>query len=739
MTHNRLPWGVVRALVFLLLSATTASAQNYEYTSVFQPNLAQIGVTKTLHNDLKALISKSKAAKNVGIAILDGRSDSTHPDLKGRLTVSTVYRGSYRQYDDHGTHVAGIAGAGQNSKGIVGVAPTAKLYSIPVFDDNGWVASDLGRAALNKAVALGAKVANMSYGPMSAGDVFLSGELNIFDDFKSSMVLVRAAGNDGVDAWNESYSFDASDTLSHLLIVGSVDGGNDISSFSNRPGAACIGSAGCAADDMLKNFFIVAPGEDIASDMPGKSYAYMSGTSMASPHVAGAAALVFQQALASKQTLTPTQVAAILKQSATDLGNAGVDGVYGWGLLDVAAALSPVGGTFMATGSSVDAGLVPLTGSSISRSSVLGSSRAIEKAMGGMVVFDGFQRAFVVENPQLEGADSTLATDAVAGLNSSLSYKSVELGAYGSYQLTLHEGGGMAEAANVLSFASEDYRITTGLGTAKAFFTQGVAVPAGAYSQTLGATFFQGAGDAGTALENAMFAGGDYQVAPGRMLSVLYMHGADELEDASGSAAQSVDLLKMGSQMAMTDSVSMGVSYGLLREEGQLLGMESAGGMALGEVGLTQLAGVQFEARLDARTRLSGFAEVSLSSASGNGDSLFSSPSDWRGSRMGLALSRSGVAQAGDVVSVSVIRPWRIDEGDVDALVATGREWDGTVIYEARSASLGTDEVPIDLGLSYVKAGGVLGYGASVWLRDNDVRSLEPDEVSVAAAMSWNF
>ena len=737
---------VLLGSVMILASAAPALAQNYEYSTSSQRNLTQIQVSRTLHTNLRNYIAPYSAARNVGIAILDGLADANHADLRGRTGVHRVYGGSYTRLDNHGTHVAGIAGGSQNGTGIVGVAPTARLFSIPVFDDRGWVANDLGLAALDRAVSLGAKVVNMSYGPTSPGDVILPGELNLFDNYLSSMVLVRAAGNNGVNAVNEFYSGDASSSLAHLLIVGSVNASNGISSFSNRPGEACIASSSvCSEDDKMKNFFIVAPGERILSDIPGNRYGTMSGTSMAAPHVAGAAALVFQDAYDGRTFLSPAQVANILKQTATDIGTPGVDGVFGWGLLNVARALGPVGPVRVATTGSVSTSSQTMSGSILRQSSVMGQSSAFEQLFDGMVVFDSYGRGFVMSGVGIAGTRSSLADDAVSSLSASLLMEG-DVREMGAGRLSLYQSGDAEVGFSGFSFATEGYAIATGAGNTAAYFTQtGVAADAG-QSRQLGTRFFTGAGDVGQAFTNGYFSGADISLTPSLTLSALYAHGADQILDGQSDWTDALtgdtsasDLVTVGAAMDLGQSGTLGVSFSLLREEGAMLGLQSDGAFSLGETSTTQMLGLSYIHRLSERLSIDAFAQLGLTSMDGADQSIFSSVSDVWSTKAGLSLTGTGMLQPKDVMRLSLVSPWRIAEGDVEAQVAVGREFDGTVNYETRRMSLAGGDMPLDVGLSYMLNAGSLSYGASLWLRDSDVSTVSVDEAVAATGFSLKF
>jgi subtilisin family serine protease len=248
----------------------------------------------------------------------------------------------------HGTHVAGIAAAVKNNEGIHGVAYNAKILSINVIEGTTVAAGDDG-AGIVHAAAGGAKVVNMSWGVgggingdqlkyVTIGDTeYLSEKASISDSLTAAtandILLTVAAGNDGnVDFVGipAVFATDA-DLGGNMLTVGAVDFDGNIASFSNH----------CK---QVKDKCLVAPGVGIYSSVPTDSYDSFNRTSMAAPHVAGAAAVL----RSAWPALTAAQTAQILLDSATDLGAAGVEDIYGHGMLNLLAAVKTEGGTIPA-------------------------------------------------------------------------------------------------------------------------------------------------------------------------------------------------------------------------------------------------------------------------------------------------------------------------------------------------------------------------------------------------------
>lgn len=246
--------------------------------------------------------------KGVKVAVLDTGVDETHPDLKGVETAQRNFSSSPDSVDryGHGTHVAStIAGSGARSGGLYkGVAPGVKLLDAKVLDDEGNGDYSSIISGMQWAVDQGATVVNMSLGstdepgvdPMEEAVARLSGKA----------LFVVAAGNEGPAAGTLRTPGSAPEALT----VGAVDKQDQIADFSSR---------GPSADGVAKPD-ITAPGVDITAahttqspyPAPPEGYVSMSGTSMATPHVAGAAALVRQQ----HPDWSPARIKALLTGSA---------------------------------------------------------------------------------------------------------------------------------------------------------------------------------------------------------------------------------------------------------------------------------------------------------------------------------------------------------------------------------------------------------------------------------------
>ena len=245
--------------------------------------------------------------KGIYVAVID-TGIWPHNDLKGNLLggISFVPGQSWVDGHGHGTHVAGTIAARMNGSGVVGVAPSAYLYAIKVLSNGGsgnwsWLMS--GLYWMRKYYGCTFDVANMSLGASSA-----PAAVEAYVNYAAQRtLLVTAAGNSGgVVGYPARYP--------RCLAVSAIGSSNTITSWS------------CRGPEVE----LCAPGVNIVSTIPGNSYSYMSGTSMAAPHVAGAAALC----RGTHRYLDMDHIRNILKGTADDLGNPGKDDKYGYGRVD---------------------------------------------------------------------------------------------------------------------------------------------------------------------------------------------------------------------------------------------------------------------------------------------------------------------------------------------------------------------------------------------------------------------
>lgn len=265
------------------------------------------------------------------VAILDTGIDQDHEDLA--KVISNANFTSSGTVDDnygHGTHVGGIAAAATNNgKGVAGVGYACSLMNVKVLGDNGsgydsWVANGIVWAADN-----GADVINMSLGGSYPSSTL---EAAVNYAWGKGVVVVAAAGNDGDT--NPEYPA----AYQNCIAVVATDQNDSKAGFSNYGDWVDIAAPGVNTFSTLPNHRHRLQG------FAGRDYGYLSGTSMASPHAAGAAALVVAAGITDSNGngRVNDEVRQVLEGTAKDLGDPGKDQVYGYGLVDAAAAVTAV-------------------------------------------------------------------------------------------------------------------------------------------------------------------------------------------------------------------------------------------------------------------------------------------------------------------------------------------------------------------------------------------------------------
>ena len=256
----------------------------------------QYALAESADNDIDAPAAWNRLTTCATVAVLDTGIQLNHPDLKQNLWtngketnngldddgngyvddvngVDTVTgRGSGEDENGHGTHVAGIIGArGNNGRGISGLCWKVKIINVRIMDADGrgYVAQQV--AGIEYALRAGAKVINCSFGGPDSSDVMRDA---IAEARKQGALIVAAAGNDGVDTDKRPF-YPASYPDSNVLSVAATDDRDRLASFSNYGD---------------KTVDLAAPGDAVGSTYLRSDYRYMSGTSMAAPYVAAAAA-----------------------------------------------------------------------------------------------------------------------------------------------------------------------------------------------------------------------------------------------------------------------------------------------------------------------------------------------------------------------------------------------------------------------------------------------------------------
>ena len=681
------------------------------------------------------IILPGSTGPGVLVAVVDTGIDLSHSEFAGRIAPGgTCFGGpsvcfglGIRGNDDqgHGTHVAGIIGAAANGVGTTGVAPAALLLPVKVLDSGGFGGYPSVISGISYAASHRARVINMSFGgPMpQATDPMLAS----LQQAARTAVIVAAAGNDGNGApllYPAAYATEAG-VVGRMIIAGSVDATNTISSFSQTPG-----TGGCLTvirtKTCYKDVFLVAPGDAILSTAPGGGYATHSGTSMAAPYISGVAARVLQ----TSPFLTPQQVVSILLQSATDLGAPGTDGVYGRGLVNLSAALAPLGVTSIATSGANTAGFTGtgavgsagvagvlgagLRGSTVAKSAVFFDSYGRDyrtdltaaiapgaTSIEGFLTQDGLFRSvsFAGNGFSLSGlvpaeSENTVVTAGLSGKQAGPRDVVLRGSLSDDFSLTVGRDASLAGHVNTLDLAASDaygglFISATAMNSPYLALSEGATIFAGSYDIGNGVTLT--AGHAQTMTEDRIFAD--------ETLSI---------EELPAYLAQDLTHIRSAANTVVAASWRFapwgvaGFNVARTDESNGVLGSLERGALALTADAVTTSVG------FSARANLGGDWVLSASWSRGETDvtplanGLFESVSALESEAYGIALSKRGVFGPDDIAGFAISRPLHVTNGSAVVTASTGVTETRDILYTSELVNLASLTPETDYEFGYM-------------------------------------
>ncbi|HXI99989.1 MAG TPA: S8 family peptidase [Micropepsaceae bacterium] len=644
------------------------------------------------------------------------------------VTLYQAQTGTTVNSDQHGFAVAATAAARKNNVGGQGVAFDATVLAVDYFSDVNETQTVQSGVRYHVSdpwtymTSRGVRIINTSFG-YESGDVLANppqvSEAYVLASPATAVVngalLVSSAGNAGgvnpslsnFDILSDMQSFGVlTSGPGAFIIVGAVDANNQIASFSDRAGT-------------LKDHYMVAPGTNLLLPWNG-GMAFVSGTSFAAPMVSGGAALIFQR----WPNLTALQVANILFSTATDLGAPGVDAIYGHGLLNLAAALQPVGVTTFAVAGTNVAPTVNASG--IVLASAFGDAPAIHRALSSIMILDSFGRDFQMNlsasagsRPNLPDLFSVLeqrlgwhSTDFLVGQATGFSFdvrRRPEDGIVPFQPLAGPQDYSTHETVMRLSGVADGIGWTAGTGLS----LHDSMSPAGdnvfAYSLTNAFSPMVGAAPGAVASVSVPVAQ-DTDLSFGT--SLAENQGlTDHLRTPYRNSAETASLRLDHSEGNAHFSLEIGDTL----ETGGLMGSLAAGGLKMAERASTTWTTASAQAEIAAHWSLKGAFTFAASSSAHPQASLITAIGPVYATSFALGLAGEDIFRKDDTLSFTLGQPLRAERGSLMLMSGVGRDWStGGVIMGETDASLVPSGREFDFETGYLFALAGWGVGANV-------------------------
>jgi len=611
--------------------------------------------------------------------------------------------------DQHGQAVA-VTAAGNGNGGVQGLAFNSTVLAVDYFSNVNSSTTVQGGVTYHVSdpwtyiTSRGVRIINTSYG-YEASDIIANPPrvsqayvlASAATAVQNGALLVSAAGNAG-GANPQQYDLDTISDLNAAgvlnsgpgayIIVGAVDQNNQIANFSDRAGSEAA-------------YYMVAPGVNLTLPWNG-SLAIVSGTSFSTPLVSGAAAIIMQR----WPNLTARQVATILFDSATPLGD---PSIYGHGLLNVYAALEPIGVTTMAV---ADGTAPPVTGTGLVLGSVFGDAPQLHQALVQVMILDSFGRDFEIDLSHAAIARPTLP-DMFGVMENRLGWHSAGLsvgdGAAFSFDVKRNPEDGIVpfqalaglenqsahQSAFRLSGAQDGFAWIAGTGMS---LHEGLADDSdGFISASLTNPFLPAVGAA-----PGSFAALAVPLDDSLKLSLGAAHAENQgLGDLQLSMRNSADtaMIRLTHDTA---SWQFSLEAGSTLETGGLFGSVASGGLKMADRAATAWATATAKTELDANWALKGTITLAATGVTHPEASLITSIGPVYATGFALGLSGHDIFRGGDGLFFILDQPLRAEAAMATLATGIGRDWStGGVIMGQAQASLVPSGRELDFETGY--------------------------------------